>query len=82
MLRPDRGLRTPEADLWAPGAVGNVVRAMSVVPDEVRTLKDLSAAHYLPIRNVRDPSATQGALGRTQIELVAGRISAIHECFY
>ena len=36
---------TPEVDLWPAGRTGNVIRAMSLVPDEVRTLKDLSAAH-------------------------------------
>ena len=30
-----------EADLYGGQAVGNVIRAMSLVPDEVRTLCDL-----------------------------------------
>jgi hypothetical protein len=71
-----------EADLYGGQAVGNVIRAMSLVPDEVRTLCDLSAAHYLPMGQVRDPSATAGTLNRMQMELIAGRVSALRQCFY
>jgi hypothetical protein len=71
-----------EADLYGGQAVGNVLRALSLVPDEVRTLCDLSAAHYLPMGRVRDPSAAVGALNRMQMELIAGRVSALRQCFY
>ena len=71
-----------EAGLYGGQAVGNVVRAMSLVPDEVRTLCDLSAAHYLPMGQVRDPSAAVDALNRMQMELIAGRVSALRQCFY
>jgi len=71
-----------EADLYDGQAVGNVIRAMSLVPDEVRTLRDLSAVHYLPMGQVRDPSAAAGALNRRQMELIAGRVSALRQCFY
>jgi len=71
-----------EADLYDGQAVGNVIRAMSLVPDEVRTLRDLSAVHYLPMGQVRDPSAAAGALNRMQMELIAGRVSALRQCFY
>ena len=73
---------TPEADLWPAGRTGNVIRAMSLVPDEVRTLGDLSAAHYLPNARVRDPSASQGSLTRPQMEVVAGQVSILNDCFY
>ena len=73
---------TPEADLWLAGQTGNVIRAMSLVPDEVRTLGDLSAVHYLPNAHVRDPSASQGNLNRPQMELVAGQVSILNDCFY
>lgn len=79
---PENNADTPEADLWPAGPTGYVVRAMSLVPEEVRTLKDLSGAHYLPMRDVRNPEASRGALNRPQIELIAGRVSALNECFY
>ena len=71
-----------EADLYGGQTVGNVIRAMSLVPDEVRTLYDLSTAHYLPMGQVRDPSAVVGTLNRMQMELIAGRVSALRQCFY
>ena len=79
---PVDGATGAEADLYGGQAVGNVLRAMSLVPDEVRTLVDLSAAHYLPMGQVRDPSASTGALTRMQMELIAGRVSALRQCFY
>ena len=74
---------TAEADLWSSGKTGNVVRAMSLVPDEVRTLKDLSGAHYLPMALVQQSGVDAGrALHRSQMELVAGRVSALNACYY
>ena len=77
---PMKGLGGDEADLWRP-PTGNVIRAMSLVPDAVRDLKSRSAAHYLPVEDVVNPAA-HTALSRPQIELVAGRVSALNECFY
>jgi hypothetical protein len=62
--------------------VPNVLRALSLVPDAVRQLKELSTAHYLPIDDVVDPRAQGPVLSRAQMELVAGRVSALNECFY
>ena len=59
-----------------------MIRALSLVPDEVRTLKDLSAAHYLPADRVADPRARCENLSRAQMELLAARVSALRECFY
>ena len=73
----------PEDDLWVRGQTGNVIRAMSLVPDEVRTLNDLGAAHYMENRMVRDVSQSPArALDRAQIELIAARVSALNECFF
>ena len=74
---------TPEADLWPANRTGNVIRAMSLAPDEVRTLNDLGGVQYIEHRLVRDPSAKRGAaLTRVQTELVAGRVSILNDCFY
>jgi len=79
---PEDNSGTPEADLWPAGPIGWVIRAMSVAPDEVRTLGDLSAVHYLPMADVPNPRASRGHLTRPQMELVAGRVSALNGCFY
>jgi hypothetical protein len=71
-----------EADLYAPsGQTGNVIRALSLVPDAVRQLRDLSAAHYFALEEVMDLSKGR-SLDRAQMELIAGRVSALRECFY
>jgi hypothetical protein len=81
-LVPEDNSGTPEADLWPAGRIGWVIRAMSLAPDEVRTLLDLSAVHYLEMQDVPNPGASRGHLTRPQIELVAGRVSALNSCFY
>lgn len=70
-----------EADLW-PGQTANVVRAMSLVPDAVRWLKELSGAQYLDMEAMTDFTRARGPLSRAQTELIAGRVSAMNECFY
>ena len=80
---PSGAATGPEADLYADiaGATPNVIRALSLVPDALRTLKDLGAAHYMSTAEM--PDLTLGrSIDRTQIELIAGRVSALRECFY
>jgi hypothetical protein len=59
-----------------------VARALSLVPDAVRELRELSEVHYLPLDDVIDPRARRAELTRAQMELVAGRVSALNRCFY
>ena len=76
-------VREPEADLYPGRRPGHVISAMSLVPDSVRMLLTLSAAHYLPLECIRRPNDNAGrALSRCQIELLAGRVSALSGCFY
>ena len=66
----------------APGGdAPNIIRALSLVPDQVRALMDLHAAQYLSVEQMRG-FETGRALNRPQMELVAGRVSALNECFY
>ena len=68
-----------DADLYTKDRDGYVIRAMSLVPDEVRSLIDQSQNFY--VRNLSN--LTEGrSLSRPQIELIAARVSALNECFY
>jgi hypothetical protein len=61
--------------------IPNIIRALSLVPDQVRALCVSSDAHYLPAAQIGDPSVRR-SIDRMQMELVAGRVSALNECFY
>jgi hypothetical protein len=78
-----RDAKGAEADLYDGLPVAaNVLSALSLVPDEVRQLDELSAAHYLPRRDMMHFDRSPRAISRAQIELLAGRVSALNECFY
>lgn len=76
----------PEADLYGetgsiPDVVPNIVRALSIVPNEARLIQELMASHYLPLASLNDMSFER-SLSRVQIELVASRVSSYNDCFY
>ncbi len=74
-----------EADLYpAASRTAHVYMALSLVPDAVRAMGRLSQAHYVGLALVASPGACEPgrALDRTQMELIAGRVSARNECFY
>ena len=79
---PARAARGPEKGLYGGMPAGNVLKALSLVPDALRQLQELSAAHYLPLQEMMHLDTKLRALSRAQIELVAGRVSALNECFY
>ena len=80
---PIDGASEAESDLWQASGTANIVRAMSLVPDAVRDFRSLGAVHYLPVEQVAVPGANGGrAIDRSQMELIAGRVSSLNECFY
>lgn len=71
-----------EADLYAGRSAAHIRRALSLVPDEVRGFFDLVEAQYLPGPAMRDFDREFRAIDHTQIELIAGRVSALNGCVY
>ena len=60
-----------------------IVRGLSLVPDEMKKHIELEQAQYMPLKHVRDfDYQHHKGLTRAQVEVVAGRVSAINECFY
>jgi hypothetical protein len=81
-MLPDNGAVGDEADLWGDRSA-NVVRAFSAVPNAVRDWIMISNAQYLSFEGMSDfGSPANRSINRMQIELVAGRVSSINECFY
>lgn len=80
---PPDGSVGAESDLWPAGRTANVVRALSLVPDALRDWRALAAAQYLSFAGMQNFVKDDArSLNRMQMELVAGRVSAVNECFY
>jgi hypothetical protein len=72
---------------WVPVAApadrtASVVQALSALPGENDNLWRLAAAQYMANEQMGDPRWTRGLMSRPQMELVAGRLSLIRECFF
>ncbi len=71
-----------ESDLWGDKSA-NVIRAFSAVPNAVRDWIMISNAQYLSFDGMTNfDSPENQSINRMQIELIAGRVSAVNECFY
>ena len=82
MIPPD-GAVGNESDLWSNGRTANVLRALTLVPDALRDWDKLAAAQYLSMEGMANfVKQDDRAINRMQMELVAGRVSSINECFY
>lgn len=69
--------------MWPSGRTANVVRALTLVPDALRDWRELAGAQYLSFEAMANFVKDEArAINRMQIELVAGRVSSINECFY
>jgi hypothetical protein len=82
-MLPVNGAKGAEADLWQNGKTANVLGALSLVPNAVREWMAVAGEQYLSPRGMAQFRDIPGrALNRMQIELVAGKVSSINECFY
>jgi len=70
-----------DRDTFGPG-ISNIRRALSLVPDDARGFFDLVGNQYLDAEQMKDFVTQFRAITRAQIELIAGRISAINQCAY
>ena len=60
----------------------NIHRALSLVPQEVFNFFDLDVELYLKDHEIRDFENEYRAINHAQIELLAGRMSALNGCHY
>jgi hypothetical protein len=76
-------LSEAESGLYPAGRpAANIMKAMSLVPDEVRSFFDLMSHQYQPPLAMRDFSREYRAITHAQIELLAARVSALNQCLY
>lgn len=72
----------PNEQDFCQGRESNIRRALTLVPDEARSFFDLGSHQYLSGAAMREYSKKIRAISRAQIELLAGRVSAINQCTY
>jgi hypothetical protein len=71
-----------EADLYGGRPFApNIMRALSLVPDQVRVLFGALETHYVGPDGLLDLGVRR-AIDRSQMELIAARVSALNQCFY
>lgn len=61
---------------------GYIYRGLSMVPQAVRDYWSLANVHYLPGEQVYQFGTSIRAIERPQVEILAARVSAMHECAY
>ena len=72
---------------WVPVAVpadvsAAVVQGLSAAPAEWDNVARLAAAQYIPVDEMGELRWSRGTLKRSDMELVAARLSAWRECFF
>ncbi len=71
------------AELYGGQQLPYIIRSLSLVPEEYHVHREMEGVQYLPLGRVFDYAfEPHEGLSRPQMEIVAGRISAINECFY
>ncbi len=71
-----------DGELYGGPTAAAVVTALSLVPDAKRAYWDLADFHYLPNSEIFNFETEIRALDRMQIEVIAARVSALHQCVY
>ena len=76
--------KSPEAPaVWSEMMrISNVARGLSLVPELASLQTSLIQSQYIPLQKVAVLGDIGRNLSRAQVELVAGRVSAVNECFY
>jgi hypothetical protein len=75
-------IQPEDPDPFTPHGSIHIHRAMSLVPQEVINFFDLDVELYLKDREIRDFEQEFREISHAQIELIAGRASAINGCYY
>jgi hypothetical protein len=69
--------------LFGQKSAPNILRSLSLVPDEARRLIAVITEEYYSTQARTDLTySPQAALSRPQLEFVAARVSALNQCFY
>ncbi len=81
IVEPDDVVEGDGAMYPSPKA-GYIYRGLSMVPQSMRDYWALANAHYMPGEYVYRFDTSIRAISRPQTELIAARVSALHQCAY
>jgi len=81
IVEPEDVVETDEP-LYPSPKVGYIYRGLSMVPDSMRNYWALANVHYMPGEFVYQFDKTIRAITRPQTELIAARVSGLHQCAY
>lgn len=75
---------TVEADgpMYPSPKAGYIYRGLSLVPQSVRDYWGLVNNHYLPPEHVYEFGQSIRAISRPEVEILAARVSSMHQCAY
>jgi len=75
---------TVEADgpMYPSPKAGYIYRGLSLVPQSVRDYWSLVNEHYLPPQHVYEFGDSIRTISRPQVEVLAARVSSMHQCAY
>lgn len=69
--------------IFGPGPAPNILRSLSLVPEEARRLNKVMDTEYFSLETIFDLDySSLPAVSRRQIEIVAAKVSALNQCFY
>lgn len=73
-----------EADgpMYPSPKAGYIYRGLSLVPQSLRDYWTMISFHYLPSKEIYEFDSSIRAIRRPQIEVLAARVSALHQCAY
>ena len=72
-----------ETDIWDGVRAANVIRALTLVPQALKDWRAIGNVQYLTFEAMSNfAKDDHRAINRLQMELIAGRVSFINECFY
>jgi hypothetical protein len=81
LVEPEDAVES-DGPMYPSPKAGYIYRGLSMVPQAVRDYWALANVHYLPGEYVYQFGTSIRAIERPQVEVLAGRVSSMHQCAY
>lgn len=81
LVEPEDAVES-DGPMYPSPKAGYIYRGLSMVPQAVRDYWTLANVHYLPGEYVYQFGTSIRAIERPQVEVLAGRVSSMHQCAY